>query len=164
MEPLGGLHLLVTPMRESHLDQVAELERICFPQPWPRRVFEALVHHHQSLALVCQTIMGQVVGTCCLMLDQGRLQVQNLSVHPDFRRCGVARRLLLAGLSRGYRRGGRQARLEVRPSNLAARGLYESLGFSEYGRKPGYYALPAEDALVLGCELAKLFEIPADNG
>ena len=151
-------------MQARHLDQVAQLEGVCFPQPWPRRVFEALVHHPQSLALVCQNLSGLVVGTCCLMLDEGRLQVQNLSVHPAFRRRGVARQLLLSGLGWGYRRGGLLARLEVRPSNLAARRLYESLGFSEHGRKPGYYALPAEDALVLGCELAKLFEIPVDNG
>jgi [ribosomal protein S18]-alanine N-acetyltransferase len=164
MEPPSGAKLLVTPMQDRHLDQVAELEGICFPQPWPRRVFAALAHHPLSLALVCQNQAGLVVGTCCLMLDGHQLQVQNLSVHPAFRRRGVARHLLLAGLSRGYRRGGLQARLEVRPSNLAARRLYESLGFNEQGRKPGYYALPAEDALVLGCELAKLFEIPADNG
>jgi ribosomal-protein-alanine N-acetyltransferase len=158
MEPPGGLKLLVTPMKDSHLDQVTELEGICFPQPWPRRVFQALAHHPGSLALVCQSLSGFVVGTCCLMLDQTRLQVQNLSVHPACRRRGVARHLLLAGLARGLRRGAREARLEVRPSNLAARRLYESLGFSELGRKPGYYALPAEDALVLGCELEKLFE------
>jgi ribosomal-protein-alanine N-acetyltransferase len=147
------------------LDQVAALEAICYPQPWPRRVFEALTRHPRSLAMVCQTLPGlMVVGNICLMLDNPRLQIQNLAVHPAYRRRGVARHLLLTGLSQGCRRGARQAWLEVRPSNLAARGLYESLNFKESGRKPGYYALPSEDALVLRCDLEELFDLSAVMG
>jgi [ribosomal protein S18]-alanine N-acetyltransferase len=39
--------------------------------------------------------------------------------------------------------------LEVRPSNTAARRLYEKMGFSEAGRRPAYYREPQEDALLL---------------
>jgi hypothetical protein len=38
--------------------------------------------------------------------------------------------------------------LEVRESNLAARGLYEKQGFREVGRRRGYYADPVEDAIL----------------
>ena len=45
--------------------------------------------------------------------------------------------------------------LEVRPSNLRAIGLYESIGFNEFGRRPNFY--PArrgrEDAIVMAMEL-----------
>ena len=42
--------------------------------------------------------------------------------------------------------------LEVRPSNVAALGLYQRLGFAEVGRRCNYYPAPGgqrEDALVL---------------
>ena len=41
--------------------------------------------------------------------------------------------------------------LEVRSSNVAARALYESLGFSETGLRPKYYATPdgREDAILM---------------
>ena len=45
--------------------------------------------------------------------------------------------------------------LEVRPSNLAAQHIYETIGFNEIGRRPNYY--PArngrEDAIVMAMEL-----------
>jgi ribosomal-protein-alanine N-acetyltransferase len=45
--------------------------------------------------------------------------------------------------------------LEVRPSNVAARALYERTGFQPIGRRPRYY--PArdgrEDAIVMSAEL-----------
>jgi len=39
--------------------------------------------------------------------------------------------------------------LEVRDSNKAARGFYGSFGFIEVGRRPGYYADPVEDAILM---------------
>jgi ribosomal-protein-alanine N-acetyltransferase len=81
------------------------------------------------------------------------VQVQNLAVHPAFRRRGVGRFLLAEGLREAHRRGARLATLEVRPSNLAARRLYASLGFVETGRRPGYYQAEGEDALLLDCRL-----------
>ena len=38
--------------------------------------------------------------------------------------------------------------LEVRESNEAARALYGNSGFAEVGRRPKYYAMPEEDALL----------------
>jgi len=72
-------------------------------------------------------------------------EILTLAVDPACRRRGVGGALLGAFL------GGRRGRvfLEVRPSNLAARGLYGSFGFSERGRRSGYYTSPREDAILL---------------
>ncbi|MEJ2087830.1 MAG: hypothetical protein P8Y69_05030 [Gammaproteobacteria bacterium] len=45
--------------------------------------------------------------------------------------------------------------LEVRPSNVVAAKLYDSLGFSEVGVRKGYYPAPIgqEDARVLALDL-----------
>lgn len=46
------------------------------------------------------------------------------------------------------RQNGEAVFLEVRESNMAARRLYEKLGFAETGRRRGYYANPPEDAVL----------------
>jgi ribosomal-protein-alanine N-acetyltransferase len=45
--------------------------------------------------------------------------------------------------------GVRAATLEVRRSNVAARSLYEGLGFHVEGTRRDYYQEPREDALIL---------------
>jgi len=45
--------------------------------------------------------------------------------------------------------------LEVRPSNLAARMLYNKLGFKVLGIRKKYYRLPEEDALIMGKRLSQ---------
>lgn len=72
-------------------------------------------------------------------------EILNLAVDPAQRRKGIARALLAEELSRGPGRWF----LEVRASNTAAIGLYESAGFERCGRRPGYYRDPAEEAIVM---------------
>ena len=72
-------------------------------------------------------------------------EILNVAVHLDWRRRGVARRLLEAMLAE--LRGG--VFLEVRASNEAALQLYEDLGFLPVGRRESYYSYPKEDAVVL---------------
>lgn len=159
-------------MAHRHLDQVIDLELACFPHPWPRRVFEALIQHDKAIALVGESLPSRAVAAVlCLMLepeigrdDPTRVMIQNLVVDSRYRRRGVATHLLLTGLRQAQGLGGRTALLEVRPSNQAARRMYYCLGFENRGRKPGYYAIPPEDALVLGCDLEVLLGRPRENG
>lgn len=60
--------------------------------------------------------------------------IANVSVHPDYRRQGIARQLTQAALWRIAERGG-QARLQVRDDNQGAYELYCSLGFQERTRR-----------------------------
>ena len=52
---------------------------------------------------------------------------------------------------------GTNANIEVRPSNVAAIALYRGAGFSEVGKRRGYYqgANGSEDALVMACDLTQ---------
>lgn len=146
--------MLATPLSPRHLDQVEAIERASFPSPWPRRFFMGYIQHEQALPLAALVLPSSLLaGYVCLWLEDRWAQVQNLAVHPAYRRRGVGRVLLMEGLRECRRRGARVAALEVRPSNLAARRLYNSLGFAEKGRKPGYYQPGGEDALILECDL-----------
>lgn len=154
--PPRGLKLVVQPLTARHLPAVEAIERTSFATPWKRELFEAELRHRHALPLAAVTLPGQVLaGYLCLWLAAEEVQVQNLAVHPAFRRRGVGRHLLVAGLDEARRRGAVTATLEVRPSNRAALALYRGLGFTESGRRPGYYAAEKEDALLLDCDLTR---------
>jgi ribosomal-protein-alanine N-acetyltransferase len=77
------------------------------------------------------------------------LHVNTLVVDRPYRRRGLGVTLMRWVIAEAVRRGVRRATLEVRESNDAARGLYETLGFQVMARRPQYYSQPAEDALIL---------------
>ena len=85
------------------------------------------------------------------ILDESHLEM--LSVHPEWRRAGLARLLVLATLASAQAIGHRLVTLEVRESNAAAILLYESCGFAQVGRRPRYYRRPQEDAVLLTAHL-----------
>ena len=85
-----------------------------------------------------------------IMVDEAH--VTTFAVHPTWRRRKVGERLLLALLDLAIARSAREATLEVRLSNLAARRLYEKYGFRPVGLRPRYYSDNGEDALIMTTE------------
>jgi len=78
-------------------------------------------------------------------LGMGEAEILNLAVAPGCRRSGVGRALIGAFL--GEFSGG--VYLEVRESNVAALGLYKSMGFKEVSRRKEFYEAPPEAAIVM---------------
>jgi ribosomal-protein-alanine N-acetyltransferase len=78
-------------------------------------------------------------------VTEGEFEILNVAVEKGFRRSGIAESLIRGQLE------GRKGDwfLEVRESNIAARGLYKKIGFQETGRRPGYYSDPSEPAIVM---------------
>ena len=143
------MRVKITPMTAEHLDEVAELERLCFSDPWSRNVLAESLKNDLSAYLVALDGAGRVAGYAGLtvVLDEG--SIDNIAVRPDCRRQGVASQLLDVFLN--FARGNRLAflTLEVRASNYAAIALYGSRGFREVGRRKKYYEHPTEDALIM---------------
>jgi ribosomal-protein-alanine N-acetyltransferase len=81
------------------------------------------------------------------MVDEAH--VTTFAVEPAWRRRKVGERLLVALLDIALARGAREATLEVRLSNVAARRLYEKYGFRPVGIRPRYYSDNGEDALIM---------------
>ena len=144
----------IAPLAPAHLGALAEIEALCFSQPWSR---EALAEELGSpcARFLTALVTGEAVGYVGAHAACGEFYMDNLAVHPAHRRQGVARALLLALISLAEREGGAFLTLEVRPSNEAALGLYQSLGFWEAGRRKGFYEKPKEDALILRLDLQK---------
>jgi ribosomal-protein-alanine N-acetyltransferase len=144
-------------MTPDDLDEVLRIERASFSTPWSKAAF--LYELRQNRVARCWVARGGsasapgVLGYLCLWEVGPELHITNLAVHPDCRRQGIARTLLGRTLEEARHRRIRLAILEVRPTNLEARGLYESLGFRVVGRRRGYYVDTGEDALVLEADL-----------
>jgi len=142
------MHYQLVPMDRSHLAGVAALERLCFSAPWTEAMLEEELYNDTASFIVAEGEDGSVLGYAGLhvILDEG--YIDNVAVHPDCRRQGIADKLLDVFCRFG------QANLafltlEVRPSNTAAVALYEKNGFTEAGRRKNYYENPREDALLL---------------
>ncbi|WP_298033776.1 ribosomal protein S18-alanine N-acetyltransferase [uncultured Dysosmobacter sp.] len=143
------MHVRIVPMNADHLDEVAELERICFSAPWSRNMLAEELDNALSAFLVALDDTDRVVGYAGLqvVLDEG--YITNVAVRPECRRKGIAGKLLQVFLD--FAQGNHLAflTLEVRASNYDAIALYGSRGFRSAGRRKNYYEHPKEDAIIM---------------
>jgi ribosomal-protein-alanine N-acetyltransferase len=142
-------------IREAGLTDVPAIwaiEKLSFPTPWSRWTFLAELGQRASHFLVAGPYPPRpwkTWGYIVFWVIADEMHILNLAVHPEHRRRGIARRLLVEALSRARALGATVAWLEVRPSNAPARNLYASFGFQEMGRRPRYYEDTKEDAILL---------------
>ena len=135
-------------MNESHVAQVAELEKLCFSAPWSENSIRYELTNPLSLWLVAvdgEKLLGYI-GSQTVM-DEA--DMMNVAVDPAARRRGIALRLVQALVQALAAKQVRALTLEVRAGNEPAKALYEQLGFLQVGRRPNYYRNPKEDALIL---------------
>lgn len=135
-------------MTDAHVFQVAQLERICFSDPWSENSVASELKNPLSLWLVAmdgETVAGYIGSQSV----EGEADMMNVAVHPDYRRQGIARLLVTELVAALAKKGVSSLALEVRASNVPAISLYEQLGFIQVGRRPNYYRNPKEDAYIL---------------
>lgn len=138
----------IVPMTEAHVPAIAELEKICFNDPWPDQSIRSELTNPLSLWLVAEA-EGKVVGYVGSQTVLDESDVMNAAVAPDYRRKGLASRLFLTLEDLLKEKSVHSLTLEVRASNEGAQALYEGLGYVQVGRRPNYYHNPKEDALIL---------------
>ena len=141
----------IIPMKESHVAQIAALEKQCFSDPWSENSVASELENPLSLWLIAEED-GAVCGYVGSQTVLDETDMMNIAVHPDCRRKGIAAALITELVSRLKARGSRVLRLEVRESNFSAIALYEALGFTQLGLRKNYYRNPKENALILGKE------------
>ena len=141
----------IIPMNESHVAQVAALEKQCFSDPWSENSVASELENPLSLWLIAEE-NGAVCGYVGSQTVLDETDMMNIAVHPDCRRKGIAAALITELVSRLKARGSRVLRLEVRESNLPAIALYKAMGFTQLGLRKNYYRNPKENALILGKE------------
>ena len=138
----------IVPMNESHVAQVAALEKECFSMPWSENSIASELRNELALWLVA--VDGdRVVGYVGSQTVFPETDMMNIAVNPERRREGIAEVLVDSLVTELKRMGSSCLTLEVRASNIPAISLYEKKGFHEAGRRKNYYRNPREDALIL---------------
>jgi len=137
-----------TEMKAEHVPQVAQLEALCFADPWSEMSIASELQSIWSYWVVAMDD-DQVVGYVGSQSSCDETDIMNIAVHPDWRRRGIAEGLIDCLIQELKNRGSHALMLEVRVSNDPATALYEKLGFRQVGRRKNYYRNPKEDALIL---------------
>lgn len=115
---------------------------------WSTQQYEKLFSATRPERLVLVADEAGAVKAFVVALAAGpEWEVENIVVATTARRRRLATRLITELIEQARDRGAAQLWLEVRESNLPARGLYQSLGFVECGRRTRYYSNPVEDAV-----------------
>ena len=136
------------PMNEEHVAPIAQLEKICFSDPWSERSIAYELTNPLSawfVAVEDGAVLGYVGSQA--VLDEA--DMMNIAVSPEARRRGIAQGLVEVLVAALQEKEVRCLTLEVRASNDPAITLYHKLGFTQVGRRPNYYRNPKEDALIL---------------
>src|SRR5260370_18518586 len=124
VEVLFGVSgLLIRDASYDDLPQILEIERLSFVQPW------SLTSFRRELAvpfsrLIVATWDERLIAFMVRWLVADESHILNIAVLPQHRRSGVGGRLLEQAIDEARTHGVRLVTLEVRRTNLAARGLY----------------------------------------
>jgi [ribosomal protein S18]-alanine N-acetyltransferase len=153
-KPTEELRIIIRPMRRADLTAVELIETRIFTDPWPMAAFEEELTSDFGGFFVAEN-NGVIVGYIGYMMAAGEAQITNVGVAPEFRGKAIAKMLLNHILEIARNGECDYVFLDVRPSNTAAIGLYNKFGFIELYRRPGYYRIPPEDALVMVKNLAQ---------
>jgi ribosomal-protein-alanine N-acetyltransferase len=152
-------------MRVADLDVVETIDRLSFPQPWQRSVYEIELTNRAACYLVAR-VAQEVVGYGGAWVIGDEAHLTTLAVDPQSRGRKVGERLLLSLMEEVVLRRASHATLEVRETNCPAQHLYRKYGFRNAAIRKNYYTDTGENATVMwadsihtGVYRQRLFEL-----
>jgi len=128
----------------EYLDDVCEIEKICFSNPWLKEDLKSQIDTDTSHFLVAE-VDGKAVGYMGLQIFSGEGYVTNVAVLPEYRGQGIAQALISEQMENDME----FITLEVRESNIPAIHLYTKMGFKNVGIRPNFYSNPTENAVIM---------------
>lgn len=134
----------IVPFERKHLDDVCEIEKVCFSNPWSKKDLENQLNIETSCFIVAEE-KGKAVGYMGLQIFCGEGYVTNIAVLPKYRGGGIGEALIRKQLENPVS----FITLEVRESNLPAISLYTKTGFERVGVRPNFYSNPTENAVIM---------------
>lgn len=146
----------IHPAQPGDIAEILSLEQAAASAAhWTRETYEAFVRDEGPIriALVAQNIESRVCGFVVARIVADECELENIVVASGATRQGIGSALLneLAQSARVH--GAKRIFLEVRESNLPARGLYQKFGFQCDGERSAYYSDPVEKAILYSLPL-----------
>ena len=146
-------NIKVCAMEMRHIPKLAQLEQLCFSEPWSEAGLSAELENENAFFRVAESADGSILGYVGMHYVAGECYIDNVAVFPQARRMGAASALLQDMTCWAKQNGCSFISLEVRPSNTGAIALYQKFGFAEAGRRKRFYRDPDEDGLILTLNL-----------
>lgn len=143
------MSLVIRRMKVEDVPVAHEIDVLSFTLPWPERSLRYEVTDNPAARCWVAETDGRVVGMLFLWMIVDEAHIATIAIHPDCRRQGIARKLLIMALDSAQAEGAKSALLEVRAGNKAALRLYEKFGFEVVGRRERYYKDNFEDAVLM---------------
>ena len=143
---------IISEFTNDNFEDMSALDKLCVgAEGWSANSFREQAEASGGIVLaafVGDRLAGLIAGFTAS--DTG--EILTVSVSPEYRRQGIARKLMEAFLELVPDEVENIA-LEVRSSNVPAIALYKSFGFEKAGVRNRFYSDPVEDAYVMVCKL-----------
>ena len=139
---------IIRAMEKKDIEAVYRIEVQSFRTPWSKQSLTGELHNRVAHYLVMEQD-DAIIGYCGMWVLFDEAHITNIAVAPEYRRCGLGRRMMLCAMRTARLYGAAQMTLEVRETNFAAQALYASLDFEMAGARKGYYFDTGESAFIL---------------
>ena len=143
------MSLIIRRMTVEDVPAAHELDVLSFTLPWPERSLRFEVTDNPAARCWVAELGGRLVGMLVLWMIVDEAHIATIATHPEYRRQGTAKQLLVEALDLAYAEGARSVLLEVRAGNQAAQEMYRKFGFEIVGRRERYYKDNFEDAILM---------------
>lgn len=143
------MNLQIRKMTLQDVPVVVHLDQISFSLPWPERSFRFELTDNPASRCWVVELDQRVVGMIVAWLLVDETHIATIAIHPEYRRRGIASKLLSHALLYTMDEGAQSSFLEVRESNLAAQEMYRKFGYEVVGRRRRYYRDNDEDAILM---------------
>lgn len=139
---------MIREVTDQDIEDVEKLEAAVFADAWSANSLRESLEQSYTLLLGTwedEKLVGYVIFY--MVADDG--EIARIAVDKDYRRRGIAKRLLWELENGCERRGILRLILEVRKGNREAIKFYKDYGFTEDGIRQKYYSNPQEDAILM---------------
>lgn len=130
--------ILITPLTEENVSAAHKVEKSSLEAPWSESELALLIGDKDKYYYTAISD-GNVVGIAGFYCVIDECMIMNVAVDACYRRKGIGDMLLTRLLADATEHGCTFATLETAESNIAAIALYKKHGFSQNGRRKGYY-------------------------
>lgn len=140
--------MYIDELLEEDIPAVAQIAKGCFSSPWSVDSFLEELDNPRAVCFVARE-ENEIVGYLSLWTVLDEVQINSFAIKEDFRRKGYGSQLMEHAIAYAKEKKARTMTLEVRLSNEKAQKLYKKYAFTDAGIRPGFYAKPTEDALIM---------------
>jgi [ribosomal protein S18]-alanine N-acetyltransferase len=133
----------------SDLPQIQVIDQACLGGFWSLEGYIQEIERPNSHLLAVMNAEKVILGFGCLWSILEEAHITMLAVRPEYQGQGLGKYVVWGLLETACQQGLEWATLEVRASNQAAIALYKKFDFEIIGKRPKYYAITQEDALVM---------------